>query len=69
MGEYSFENSSRTHRITEFNSAILDCIDSFPMIRDYERQMFEKVLRAKVKREEERIAGLYRCTYTVVAAA
>jgi predicted ArsR family transcriptional regulator len=68
MAEYSFENSSRTHRITEFNSAILDCIDSFPMIRDYERQMFEKVLRAKVKREEERVAGLYRSTYTVVAS-
>ena len=68
IAEYSFENSSRTHRITEFNSAILDCIDSFPMIRDYERQMFEKVLRAKVKREEERVAGLYRSTYTVVAS-
>jgi predicted ArsR family transcriptional regulator len=39
------------------------------MIRDYERQMFEKVLRAKVKRDEERVAGLYRCTYTVLGTA
>jgi hypothetical protein len=23
------------------------------------------VLRAKVRRDEERIAGLYRCTYTI----
>jgi predicted ArsR family transcriptional regulator len=69
MAEYSFDNSSRTHRITEFNSAILDCLDSFPMIRDYERQLFEKVLRTKMKRDEERIAGLYRCTYTTVGPA
>ncbi|NBT24233.1 winged helix-turn-helix transcriptional regulator [bacterium] len=69
MAEYSFDNSARTHRITEFNSAILDCIDQFPMIRDYERQMFEKVLRAKVKRDEERVAGLYRCTYTILGVA
>ena len=64
MAEYSFDNSSRTHRITEFNSAIQDCLDAFPMIRDYERQMFEKILRAKVRRDEERISGLYRCTYS-----
>ena len=69
MAEYSFDNSSRTHRITEFNSAIQDCLDSFPMIRDYERQMFEKILRAKVRRDEERISGLYRCTYSAVFAS
>ncbi|NBS84425.1 MAG: winged helix-turn-helix transcriptional regulator [Verrucomicrobia bacterium] len=69
MAEYSFDNSSRTHRITEFNSAIQDCLDSFPMIRDYERQMFEKILRAKVRRDEERISGLYRCTYSAVSAS
>jgi predicted ArsR family transcriptional regulator len=39
------------------------------MIRDYERQLFEKVLRTKMKRDEERIAGLYRCTYTTVGPA
>jgi len=69
MAEYSFDNSSRTHRITEFNSAIQDCLDSFPMIRDYEREMFEKILRAKVRRDEERISGLYRCTYSAVSAS
>jgi len=69
MAEYSFDNSSRTHRITEFNSAIQDCLDSFPMIRDYERQMFEKILRAKVRRDDERISGLYRCTYSAVSAS
>ncbi|MDA0324838.1 MAG: hypothetical protein O2830_04255, partial [Verrucomicrobia bacterium] len=68
MAEYSFDNSSRAHKITEFNSAILDCLESFPMIRDYERQMFEKILRIKVKRDEERIAGLYRCTYTALGS-
>ena len=61
----SFDNSTRNHRITEFNSAIQDCLDAFPVIKDYERQMFEKILRTKVKRDEERVAGLYRCTFTV----
>ena len=64
MAEYTFDNSNRTHRITEFNSAIQDCLDAFPMIRDYERQMFEKILRTNVRRDEERISGLYRCTYS-----
>ena len=67
MAEYGFDNSSRNHRITEFNSAILDCLDAFPVIKDYERQMFEKVLRTKVRRDEERVAGLYRCTFTVAS--
>jgi predicted ArsR family transcriptional regulator len=69
MAEYSFDNSNRNHRITEFNSAIQDCLDAFPMIRDYERQMFEKILRTKVRRDEERISGLYRCTYVAASAS
>ena len=43
-------------------------MDAFPVIRDYERQMFEKILRAKIKRDEERVAGLYRCTFTAQTA-
>ena len=67
MAEYGFDNTTRHHRITEFNSAILDCLDAFPVIKDYERQMFEKVLRTKVRRDEERVAGLYRCTFTIAS--
>jgi predicted ArsR family transcriptional regulator len=69
MAEYSFDNTNRIHRITEFNSAIQDCLDAFPMIRDYERQMFEKILRTKIRRDEERISGLYRCTYSAASAS
>jgi predicted ArsR family transcriptional regulator len=69
MAEYSFDNTNRIHRITEFNSAIQDCLDAFPMIRDYERQMFEKILRTKIRRDEERISGLYRCTYSAVSVS
>lgn len=67
MAEFSTNPSTRCHQITEFNSSIQDCIDAFPVIKDFERQMFEKVLRAKVRRDEERLSGLYRCTYTVSA--
>ncbi|NBQ55246.1 MAG: winged helix-turn-helix transcriptional regulator [Verrucomicrobia bacterium] len=69
MAEYSFDNTNRIHRITEFNSAIQDCLDAFPMIRDYERQMFEKILRTKIRRDEERISGLYRCTYSAASVS
>ena len=69
MAEYSFDNSARLHRITEFNSAIQDCLESFPVIHDYERQLFEKVLRTKVRREEERVGGLYRCTFTAASSS
>jgi len=69
MAEYSFDNTNRIHRITEFNSAIQDCLDAFPMIRDYERQMLEKILRTKIRRDEERISGLYRCTYSAASVS
>jgi predicted ArsR family transcriptional regulator len=44
-------------------------LESFPVIHDYERQLFEKVLRTKVRREEERVGGLYRCTFTAASSS
>ncbi|MEM6821179.1 MAG: winged helix-turn-helix transcriptional regulator [Verrucomicrobiota bacterium] len=65
MSEYTMSRDTGSHIITEFNSPILVCLDRFPILRDLERQMFESILKARVKREEERISGLYKCIFKI----
>lgn len=65
MSEYQHDGDTGRHHIVEFNSPILICLDQFPALRDLERQLFEKVLKARVEREEERVSGLYRCVFQV----
>lgn len=63
MSEYYFDPDTREHKIVDYNSPILVCIDRFSIIRDLERQMFERVLGVKVNRNEERVSGLYKCIF------
>lgn len=63
MSEYFYDRDAGQHQIIEFNSPILSCMNRFPVIRDLERQMFEQILDAKVDRSEERISGLFKCTF------
>lgn len=65
MCEYYLDQESGKHLLIEYNSPILICMDKFPILRDLERQMLEKVLRCKVDRDEERISGLYKCIFTL----
>jgi len=65
MSEFSMEEDTGRFEIIEYNSPILICLDRFPILRDLERQMFEKLLKAPVKRDEERVSGLYRCVFYV----
>jgi predicted ArsR family transcriptional regulator len=65
MCEYYLDPESGKHQLIEYNSPILICLDKFPILRDLERQMLEKVLRCQVEREEERISGLYKCVFTL----
>jgi len=69
MSEYLFNRESGQHQIIEFNSPILSSINLFPVIRDLERQMFEQILGEKVERSEEKISGLYKCTFSVSSVA
>lgn len=69
MSEYHFNRESGQHQIIEFNSPILSSVILFPVIRDLERQMFEQILGAKVERSEEKISGLYKCTFGVSSVA
>jgi len=63
MSEYYFDRDNNRHQIIEYNSPILNCLDQFPVLRDFEKQLFEDVLGSAVQREEERISGLYKCIF------
>lgn len=63
MTEYIFDTANNQHQIIDFNNPILLCMDRFPLIREIERQMLEKILQATITREEKRISGLYKCIF------
>jgi predicted ArsR family transcriptional regulator len=67
MSEYYFNPDVQVHQVIEYNSPVLVILDQYPMLRDLEQRLFENVIQAKVQREEERISGLYRCTFTLHA--
>ena len=71
-----FENDDETRgeggassalRIVEHHSPILDLLRAFPIIARLEAEMFQRVLKAPVRREENCAGGLYRCTFTIGA--
>lgn len=63
MTEYMFDTENSQHQLVDFNNPILLCMDRFPLIREIERQMLEKILQATITREEKRISGLYKCIF------
>ena len=65
MSEYVFDPETRQHLIVDFNCPILICAERFPIIREIERQMLEKIIGAKVTREEKRVSGLYKCVFRI----
>jgi predicted ArsR family transcriptional regulator len=64
MSDLRFDAAQKRHQIVEFNSPILLCLDHYPIIRELEQQLFERIAGCSVKRNEERISGLYRCIFT-----
>lgn len=65
MSEYYFDRETGQHQIVEFNSPILACVERFPILRDLEKGMFERVLGATVTRKEERVSGLFKCIFVI----
>lgn len=65
MSEYYFDPHTQQHQIIEFNSPIVLCLDRFPILRDLERKLLERVLKTRVDRQEERISGLFKCVFTI----
>jgi predicted ArsR family transcriptional regulator len=63
MSEYYFDRESGQHQIIEFNSPILACVERFPILRELEKNLFERVLGVSVLRKEERVSGLFKCIF------
>jgi predicted ArsR family transcriptional regulator len=54
--------------LTEYHSPIADLLETFPIVRRLEREMMERVLGAKLEREEAVASGLYRCRFIVLGS-
>jgi len=66
MSEYYFDSYTSQHQIVDYNCPILICMDCFPIIRELECQMMERILGTKIHRDEERISGLYKSVFHLV---
>lgn len=64
MSEYYFDREHGLHQIIEYNSPILSCLERFPILRELEQSLFERVLGVPVERKEERISGLFKCVFS-----
>ena len=51
--------------IVEHHSPISDVLEAFPIVAKLEETMFQQLLGAPVKREEDRVSGLFRAVFRV----
>jgi predicted ArsR family transcriptional regulator len=51
--------------LIEYHSPVADLLEAFPIVRRLEREMMERILGAKVTRDEEVVSGLYRCRFVI----
>ena len=52
-------------RIVEHHSPVMDLLRSFPIVGRLETEMFQRLLKVQVRREETTISGLYCCTFHI----
>ena len=52
-------------RIVEYHSPIKDLLEAFPIVARLEAEMFQRVLKAPVHREEKSASGLYSCAFVI----
>jgi predicted ArsR family transcriptional regulator len=57
------ENEDGALRIVEHHSPILDLLRAFPIVAKLESEMFARLLRQPVRREESSVSGLYCATF------
>jgi len=62
MAEFEEEGGLR---IVEHHSPILDLLRAFPIVARLEAEMFQKVLKTHVQREEQAVSGLYQCVFLI----
>jgi predicted ArsR family transcriptional regulator len=66
MSEYYFNPDIQRHQIIEYNSPVLIIADRFKILTQLENALIENLLGARVVREMERVAGLYKCQFTLI---
>ena len=52
-------------RIVEHHSPILDLLRTYPIVAKLETEMFQRLLRAPVRREEASASGLFSATFFI----
>jgi predicted ArsR family transcriptional regulator len=52
-------------RITEHHTPMLDLLRAYPIVARLESEMFQRVLKTNVRREENSVSGLYECTFHI----
>ena len=52
-------------RIVEHHSPVLDLLRAFPIVERLESELFQRMLKAPVRREETTVSGLYCCTFHI----
>ncbi len=63
MAQFVDEPGERRPSDLECHSPIMNLIDKYPIIGRLEQEMFEKVLKTPVRREETRTSGLYEAAF------
>ena len=59
----AFDDDGGAPRIIEHHSPILDLLRAFPIVAKLETEMFSRLLRHPVQREESNASGLYCATF------
>jgi predicted ArsR family transcriptional regulator len=67
MSQFVNDHLDGGPRIIECHSPIMNLLDRYPIIARLEQDMFEAVLRAKVRRQMVRNSGLYECAFYFAA--
>ncbi|MDX2226020.1 MAG: winged helix-turn-helix transcriptional regulator [Verrucomicrobiae bacterium] len=65
MSEVLINQENNSVEIVEFNSPVLEIAEQYPIVKNLEQQLFQKVLGYPIIRNEERTSGLYRCSFQV----
>ena len=66
MSEYYFNPDIQRHQIIEYNSPVLPIADRHKILIQLENTLIESLLGTRIHREQERVAGLYKCQFTLM---
>lgn len=58
-----FEDGEEGVRVVEHHSPVLDLLRAFPIVAKFESELFQRVLRTSVRREEVSVSGLFCATF------